>query len=140
MCSSDLGPGANAGTYGSTAIGAGAYTWRPNQIVLGTSGSNYQLPGLGGINGQFINDTYQNSGEKRFVTTDSQGTLGTTTFSVQQMVSSIQGIAASSAALTSTPQVTLLPEETIRCGVGSGVYGAAAAVSLGCAEIGRAHV
>jgi hypothetical protein len=128
-----IGPGANAGTYGSTAIGAGAYTWRPNQIVLGTSGSNYQMPGLGGINGQFINDTYQNSGEKRFVTTDSQGTLGTTSFSVQQMVSSIQGIAASSAALTSTPQVTLLPEETIRCGVGSGMYGAAAAVSLGCA-------
>jgi len=27
----------------------------------------------------------------------------------------------------------LLPEETIRCGVGSGMYGTAAAVSLGCA-------
>jgi len=128
-----IGPGATAGTYGSTAIGAGAYTWRRNQVVLGTSNNNYQLPGLGGVNGQFINDTYQNYGEKRFVTTDSQGTLGTTTFSVQQLIWSVQGIAASSAALSSTPQSTLLPDESIRCGMGSGFYGTVAAGALGCA-------
>jgi uncharacterized coiled-coil protein SlyX len=131
-----LGGAAAAVTYGSTALGQGATTNRLNQVAIGTQINQYQLPGLA-PGGQYIGTTYQNTqaqlGNGRFVTTDSLGTLGTTSFSINQLLSSIQGVAASTAALSALPTTTLGPDETMRCGFGSGAYGNNGAGAFGCA-------
>ena len=130
-----LGAGSSATGIGSTAIGQGAQTWRNNQIVTGTSKDQYQMPGLGqGNNGSWSNNIYQNSGPQRFVTTDSDGTLGTTSFSVEALQDTIRGIGAGSAALSSLPTMTLRDDEPLRCGIGTGTYGGVGAFALGCAS------
>ena len=108
-----------------------AVTTRPFEVSLGSAASPYSLPGLH-PNG-FIGDRYQKPGEKRFVTTDQTGTLGTTSYSPDEVVASIGAVGALSAAMGSVPVTTLLPDETVRCGVGTGTYGGQYAGSLGCA-------
>jgi hypothetical protein len=130
--SSAFGNNAKANARYSTAIGYGAKTTRWNEVSLGNSYSPYSLPGLSPNRG-FINSSYQNGGEKRFVTTDNQGSLGTTNFSVDEMLDTIAATGALSAALGSLPSTTLLPDESFRCGVGTGYYQSQFAGSLGCA-------
>jgi len=134
--STALGDHASARGRNSTAIGFSAQAPLDDQVVVGTGTDQYKLPGLASNRkGQqfWANTTYQNGGNKRFVTTDSDGTLGTTSFSVNDLQRSIQGVAAATAALSSLPQTTLLPGETLRCGFGSGVYGTQGAGAFGCA-------
>jgi hypothetical protein len=128
---SAFGPGATSRAFGSTAIGMNAVTTRPFEVSLGSAASPYSLPGLH-PNG-FIGDRYQKPGEKRFVTTDQNGTLGTTSYSPDEVVASIGAVGALSAAMGSVPVTTLLPDETVRCGVGTGTYGGQYAGSVGCA-------
>ena len=128
---SAFGPGATAKGFGSTAIGMNAVTTRPFEVSLGSGYSPYSLPGLH-PNG-FVGDRYQKPGEKRFVTTDQNGTLGTTSYSPDEVVASIGAVGALSAAMGSVPVTTLLPDETVRCGVGTGTYGGQYAGSVGCA-------
>ena len=92
------------------------------------------MPGLAGSNGSgFVGSRYQNYGKKKFVTTDDQGTLGTSSFSVNDLVDSVGAVGALSASLSAIPQTTLLPDENLRCGIGTGGYGNQWAGSLGCA-------
>ena len=67
------------------------------------------------------------------MTTDQDGTLGTTSYSPDEVVASIGAVGALSAAMGSVPVTTLLPDESVRCGVGTGTYGGQYAGSLGCA-------
>jgi cell division protein FtsB len=83
--------------------------------------------------GNFVGSAYQNSSQKRIVTTDNWGVLGTSTFSVSELVNSVGAVGALSAALGSLPSTTLFPDEFIRCGIGTGTYGGQFAGSLGCA-------
>ena len=108
-----------------------AVTTRPFEVALGSAASPYSLPGL--HPGGFVGTRFQQPGERRFVTTDQTGTLGTTSYSPDQMVDSIGAVGALSAAMGSVPVTTLLPDETVRCGVGTGTYGGQYAGSLGCA-------
>ena len=131
-----IGYEAKATNRNSTAIGYQARTFHNNQVAIGNKHDRYIMPGLASSkNGKqfWANTTFQNGGEKRFVSTDSDGNLGTTSFSVEDLRRSIQGVAASTAALASLPQSTLLPDETIRCGFGTGVYGSQGAGAFGCA-------
>ena len=128
---SAFGPSATARAFGSTAIGMQAVTTRPFEVALGSAASPYSLPGL--HPGGFVGTRFQQPGERRFVTTDQTGTLGTTSYSPDQMVQSIGAVGALSAAMGSVPVTTLLPDETVRCGVGTGTYGGQYAGSLGCA-------
>ena len=130
--SAAFGNKAKASAAYSTAIGYGAQTTRLNEVSLGNSYSPYSLPGLA-PKGGFINSSHQNGGEKRFVTTDNQGSLGTTNFSVDEMLDTIAATGALSAALGSLPSTTLLPDESFRCGMGTGFYQSQWAGSLGCA-------
>jgi hypothetical protein len=109
-----------------------AVATRPYQVALGSTWSPYSLPGLS-PGGSFVNNNFQNNGEKRLVTSDNWGTLGTSSFSVNDLVYSVSAVGALSAALGSLPSTTLLPDETIRCGIGTGIYGGQFAGSLGCA-------
>ena len=108
-----------------------AVTTRPFEVSLGSAASPYSLPGLHPKG--FIGSRFQQPGEKRFVTTDQKGTLGTTSYSPDQVVASIGAVGALSAAMGSVPVTTLLPDESVRCGVGTGTYGGQYAGSLGCA-------
>ena len=55
-----------------------AVTTRPFEVSIGSAYSPYSLPGL--HPGGFIGSAHQKPGEKRIVTTDQNGTLGTTRF------------------------------------------------------------
>ncbi len=127
-----LGVNSTAKHTGATALGFGSQTDRDHQVSLGTKESPYSLPGLAPSH-NFINSSYQNYGEKRFVTTDDNGTLGTTTFSVDDLVETVAATGALSAALGSIPSTTLLPDENVRCGMGTGFYRSQWAGSIGCA-------
>jgi hypothetical protein len=127
-----IGAGSRATGNNSTALGSGARADRNYQVSLGNDKSPYSLPGLARSN-YFINSRYQNNGEKRFVTTDNKGTLGTTSFSVDDLVETVAATGALSAALGATPSTTLLPDENVRCGMGTGFYRSQWAGSLGCA-------
>ena len=50
-----------------------------------------------------------------------------------ELINSIGSVGALSAALGSLPSSTLLPDESLRCGIGTGTYGGQFAGSLGCA-------
>ena len=127
-----MGNGSSATGSRSTAIGFGAQAHRDNEMALGTRESQYRLRGLS-PKGGFINSRYQNSGEKRIVTTDSAGTLGTTDFSVDKLLDTVGATGAMSAAMGSLPTTVLLPDETFRCGIGTGAYASQFAGALGCA-------
>ena len=76
-----------------------AVTTRPFEVSLGSAASlqpAYLHPG-------FIGSAYQKPGEKRIVTTDQNGTLGTTSYSPDQLVESIGAVGALSAAMGSVP-------------------------------------
>jgi hypothetical protein len=145
--STAIGQGATVGSSftGSTAIGTGASATRSNQIILGAQNTNtvYTLPGLAPY-GSFINDTNQNGGEYRLTTVDSNGTLGTSTFSVQQLQGALESInnqiknvGALAAAFSSIPNLTT-GDQKYGCGIGTGVYGSGWAGSGGCvAKIGK---
>ena len=127
------GVNAKAIAYASTALGENAIADRPYEVSLGSKYSPYSLPGLAQPGRGFVGDVNQNSGEKRFVTTDNNGMLGTTSFSVDNFIDSVNSVGALSAALGSLPSSTLLPDETLRCGIATGAYGNQFAGSLGCA-------
>jgi hypothetical protein len=127
-----IGTGSQALAPASTAIGYQSVATRPYQVALGSTWSPYSLPGLS-PGGSFVGSTYQNSGEKKFVTSDNWGTLGTSSFNVNELVNSIGTVGALSSALGALPSSTLLPDESIRCGIGTGTYGGQFAGSLGCA-------
>jgi hypothetical protein len=91
------------------------------------------LPGLANPDSGFISDHYQEPGEKRFVTTDQKGNLGTTSFSVDSLLDTVGAVGALSASLGAIPQTTLLPDENLRCGIGAGAYANQWAGSFGCA-------
>ena len=67
------------------------------------------------------------------VTTDSSGALGTTDFSVDKLLDTVGATGALSAAIGSLPTTILLPDETFRCGIGTGIYSSQFAGSVGCA-------
>ena len=94
------------------------------------------MPGLS-RNG-FVGTRYQNQGNKRIVTTDNEGTLGTTDYSITKLENSIGAVGALSAALGAMPTQTLSPNETLRCGVGGAGYAGQYAGALGCvAKVGN---
>ena len=99
-------------------------------MTFGTKASSYKLPGLS-RNG-FVGSRYQNQGNKRIVTTDNEGTIGTTDYSITKLENSIGAVGALSAALGAMPTETLLPNETFRCGVGGAGYAGQYAGALGC--------
>ena len=101
-------------------------------MALGTRASQYRMRGLS-PKGGFINNRYQNSGQKRIVTTDSSGTLGTTNFSVDKLLDTVGAVGAMGAAMGSLPTNVLLPDETFRCGIGTGAYASRFAGAFGCA-------
>ena len=127
-----IGTKATASGARSTAIGYGAEAYGDDEIAIGARGSSYRLRGLVG-GGGFVESKYQNSGEKRLVTTDNGGTLGTTNFSVNKLLDTIGATGALSAALGALPTTVLLPDETLRCGIGTGTYSSEFAGALGCA-------
>ena len=127
---SAFGAGASATHFGSTAIGTGAVTDRPYQVSVGTVLSPYKLPGLGYAG--FAGQKYQNNGEKRIVTTDSEGALGTSSYSLSRLENSIGAAGALSGALSSMPTETLVPTESFRCGVGGSSYAGQYAGAVGC--------
>jgi len=134
--SSAFGAGAVAKAAGATAIGAGALADRAYQMTFGTKASSYKMPGLS-RNG-FVGSRYQNQGNKRIVTTDNEGTLGTTDYSITKLENSIGAVGALSAALGAMPTQTLSPNETLRCGVGGAGYAGQYAGALGCvAKVGN---
>lgn len=129
-----VGARASADFYQSTALGYEAQTKRAYEVSVGSSRSIYRMPGLTGTSGSgFVGSRYQNSGTKKLVTTDDQGTLGTSSYSVNDLVDSVGAVGALSASLSAIPQTTLLPDENLRCGIGTGGYGNQWAGSLGCA-------
>jgi len=130
--STAIGTGSKATGFHSTAIGFGAKARRDNEIAMGSRASSYRLRGLAS-GGSFVGSKYQNSGDKRIVTTDSSGTLGTTDFSVDKLLDTVGATGALSAAIGSLPTTVLLPDETFRCGIGTGVYSNQFAGSVGCA-------
>ena len=130
--STAIGASAKAEAEYSTALGYNAKADRVNEVSIGNDRSPYSMPGLAPKKG-FIDSSYQNSGSKRFVTTDNEGTLGTTNFSVDDLVDTVGATGALSAALGSLPITTTLPDESVRCGLGSGFYQNQWAGSVGCA-------
>ena len=130
--SAALGADSKATGFQSTAIGYGARARRDHEIAVGTRASSYRLRGLA-PGGSFVGSKYQNSGDKRIVTTDDSGTLGTTDFSVDRLLDTVGATGALSAAIGSLPTTILLPDETFRCGIGTGVYSSQFAGSVGCA-------
>ncbi|NBR45899.1 MAG: hypothetical protein EBT68_02025, partial [Verrucomicrobia bacterium] len=127
-----IGTGSQALAPASTALGFQSVATRPYQVALGSTWSPYTLPGLS-PGGSFIGSAYQNGGEKKFVTSDNWGTLGTSSFNVNELINSIGSVGALSAAMGSLPSSTLLPDESLRCGIGTGTYGGQFAGSIGCA-------
>lgn len=125
-----MGPNAIATGWGSTAIGMNAVANRHHEVTLGTRFSPYTMPGL--FHKGFVGKRHQ-TGPTRFLTTDSNGAIGTTTFGNDDFTQSIGAVGALSAAMGSVPAATLQPNETVRCGLGTGTYGGQYAGSVGCA-------
>jgi len=134
-----LGNNASSSFLNSVAIGNNANSTKDNQIVLGATGvpTTYTLPGLA-PNGAFINSANQNLGETRFTTSDNQGNLGTSSFSVAQLNqalstinSQIQNVGALAAALSAIPNLTS-ENNKYGCGIGTGAYGSGWAGAIGC--------
>ena len=135
--STALGTLTTAAGFQSTAIGYGATAVLPGQIAIGIPSSQYNLPGLA-TNTGFNKNRYQN-GTTRVITTDGNGTLGTS-FNPENVMSSIASSGAFAAALGATPNITV-GDEPFRCGFGGGVYSNAVASSFGCAvKFGRIYL
>jgi hypothetical protein len=153
-----LGSNATAGYANSTAIGANTVAERPNQVILASrsQGLNtvYTLPGLA-TGGTFVGDANQVTTERqtRFTTVDNQGNLGTTSFSVGDVLNrfdiingrlnniegalgkvnnQIENVGALAAALTAIPNLTT-DNQRYGCGIGVGGYGSGWAGAAGCA-------
>ena len=153
-----LGSGATAGFNNSVAIGANTVAERPNQVIIASRGQGlntvYTLPGLA-TGGAFAGDANQVTSERqtRFTTVDNQGNLGTSSFSVGDVLSSfdringrlnniesalgtvnsqIQNVGAIAAALSAIPNLTT-DNQRYGCGVGAGGYGSGWAGAAGCA-------
>ena len=153
-----LGSGATTGFNNSVAIGANTVAERPNQVIIASRGQGlntvYTLPGLA-TGGAFAGDANQVTSERqtRFTTVDNQGNLGTSSFSVGDVLSSfdringrlnniesalgtvnsqIQNVGAIAAALSAIPNLTT-DNQRYGCGVGAGGYGSGWAGAAGCA-------
>jgi hypothetical protein len=153
-----LGSGANAGFDNSVAIGANTVAERSNQVIIASRGQGlntvYTLPGLA-TDGAFAGDANQVTSERqtRFTTVDNQGNLGTSSFSVGNVLSSfdmingrlnniesalgtvnsqIKNVGAIAAALSAIPNLTT-DNQRYGCGVGAGGYGSGWAGAAGCA-------
>ena len=142
-----LGAGASAVNYNSVAIGANSKTTRNNQVVLGNPKTEVTIPGLSG------------SG-KDILFSKQDGTLLRSPFSYNQVDTALNktlpklesasrnlGIAVQSAgaiasAMSAIPEVSMSPDEPVRCGVGTGGYGYQYAFSAGCAwrVVNRFHL
>jgi hypothetical protein len=131
---------------------------RSNQVIIASRGQGlntvYTLPGLA-TDGAFAGDANQVTSERqtRFTTVDNQGNLGTSSFSVGDVLSSfdringrlnniesalgtvnsqIQNVGAIAAALSAIPNLTT-DNQRYGCGVGAGGYGSGWAGAAGCA-------
>ncbi|MFM7366798.1 MAG: YadA-like family protein, partial [Sphaerospermopsis kisseleviana] len=99
------------------------------------------LPGLAspGSEAKFVGDRYQNqNGDRRYVTVDDSGNLGTAKFDpsviekgLYELGKQIESVGALASALSAIPNTLPLGVNN-GCGVGTGVYGGAWAGALGC--------
>ena len=130
----------------------GNQTIEGNQEIQGnlkTSGS-VKFEGLAS-SGQFTTDQDQNDGEKRLLTLDGDGNAGTSNISLDQIERAVtnkipqieesigdlgravETTGAMAAAFSAIPEMTLDPEEPVRCGFGGGGFGTQYAIAGGCA-------
>lgn len=77
-------------------------------------------------------------GEDRFLTVNSNGTLGTSRYSINDYTSALRAVdnqvgsvGAMAAALTAIPAITT-DGKTVACGVGTGAFGSSWAGAVGC--------
>ena len=75
-----VGPGASATFANSSALGAGATATAANQMAFGSASNTYRMPGL-----TSAASLSAQSGPTSFVTTDANGNLAATNFSMQSM-------------------------------------------------------
>jgi hypothetical protein len=123
--STAVGFGAQAAHSAATAIGAGAATTRQNQMVLGTTGNTYSLPGVGSAASRS-----SQSGPTQFVTADVNGNLSTDGGATKIIIDKNTAGIAGAFALSGIPEI--LPNGT-RYAVAAnwGTFGGANAAALG---------
>ncbi len=106
----------------------GNTTLRGPQITIGAANGSsvVTIPGLA------------TSGEERFVTVNSNGTLGTSSYSIHPYSSALRAVdnpvgavGAMAAALTAIPVITT-DGKTVACGVSTGAFGSSWAGAVGC--------
>jgi hypothetical protein len=120
-----VGHAALAINSGATAIGAGATTTRQSQMVLGTPGNTYTLPGVGSAGSRAAQ-----SGPTQFVTADASGNLSTDGGATKVIIDKNTAGIAGAFALSGIPEV--LPNGTqYAVAANWGTFGGANAAALG---------
>src|SRR5258705_90296 len=82
-------PAASAAFAGSTAIGAGAVTTAPNQMMFGAASNTYVAPGI-----TSAASLAAQSGPTNFVTSDASGHLAVSNFSPQTITNLSNSVAS----------------------------------------------
>ena len=125
-----IGAGATATHARSTAIGAGAITTRPGQIMLGTGSSEITAPSLAGPGNQLLSAGPDGTFQRTNIKTSTIPKLESSARGLGQAVEASGAIAS---AMSAVPEVSLMDDEPVRCGVGTGGFGSQYAVAAGCA-------
>ena len=133
-----LGAGATATGVRATAIGAGAITTRNNQVVIGTQQDDVTMPGLSGSGTDLVAANNDGTLQRSSVSLQQVDQAVNTTIpklesAVSGLGQAVESVGAIASAMSAVPQVSLLEDEPMRCGVGTGGYGSEYAISAGCA-------
>lgn len=133
-----LGAGATATGVRATAIGAGAITTRNNQVVIGTQQDDVTMPGLSGSGTDLVAANNDGTLQRSSVSLQQVNQAVNTTIpklesAVSGLGQAVESVGAIASAMSAVPQVSLMEDEPMRCGVGTGGYGSEYAISAGCA-------
>ena len=140
-----IGRGAQARHNSSTAIGAGARTTRASQMMVGTNKTEVTVPNLGGEGTAVVAANEDGTLRRTSVSVaDLNDAIGTRLPDVENKVNNLEDAAnalgdaaeaagAMGAALSGIPEISLLPEEPVRCGFAVGGHGSQYAIAGGCA-------
>jgi|LauGreDrversion4_2_1035121.scaffolds.fasta_scaffold03530_7 hypothetical protein len=133
-----LGAGATATGVRATAIGAGAITTRNNQVVIGTQQDDVTMPGLSGSGTDLVAANNDGTLQRSSVSLQQVDQAVNTTIpklesAVSGLGQAVESVGAIASAMSAVPQVSLMEDEPMRCGVGTGGYGSEYAISAGCA-------
>ena len=122
----------------STALGAGAITTRNNQVVIGTQQDDVTMPGLSGSGTDLVAANNDGTLQRSSVSLQQVDQAVNTTIpklesAVSGLGQAVESVGAIASAMSAVPQVSLMEDEPMRCGVGTGGYGSEYAISAGCA-------